>query len=114
MNERIKELRAALGLSQSEFSKRIDYSQCYAAELESGRKRVNDRIASLICERFGVSETWLRDGEGPMFAASRKCGDELDYVIKIYARLPESHRRYVVSMMRELERLVAVEEEAAR
>ncbi|MDR2404285.1 MAG: helix-turn-helix transcriptional regulator, partial [Spirochaetaceae bacterium] len=67
VNERIKEVRKTLKLSQAEFAKAIFISTGYVAELECGHKRANDRIIRLVSLTFGVSEAWLKTGEGDMF-----------------------------------------------
>lgn len=103
--DRIKELRQTLGLSQAEFSKKIEYSQCYAAELESGRKRVNDRIVSLICDRFDVNEDWLRNGEGAMFVKSPQNSDDLVYVVQTYSKLSPALQRFFLEVLRGLAKL---------
>lgn len=66
MNERIKKLRKALDLTQTEFGRRIGVKQNTVALIEGGRKTSEQTIFA-ICREFNVSETWLRTGEGEMF-----------------------------------------------
>lgn len=68
MNERIKKLRKALDLTQREFGERIGVKPNTIATYEIGRNEPIDAVISLICREFNVSETWLRTGEGEMFA----------------------------------------------
>lgn len=68
MNERIKKLRKALDLTQREFGERIGVKPNTIATYEIGRNEPIDAVISLICREFNVSETWLRTGEGKMFA----------------------------------------------
>lgn len=67
MNYRIKSLRKQLGLNQSEFAARIGVSQTAVAAWEAGTRNPMDAIIQSICREFGVSERWLRSGEGEMF-----------------------------------------------
>lgn len=67
MNHRIKSLRKQLGLNQSEFAARIGVSQTAVAAWEAGTRNPMDAIIQSICREFGVSERWLRSGEGEMF-----------------------------------------------
>ena len=67
MNDRIKEVRTVLGLSQQEFADRIDIKRGAVANYEVGRNEPIDAIISLICREFHVDEHWLRTGEGEMF-----------------------------------------------
>lgn len=66
MNERIKELRKALGLTQQEFADRIHVDRSTITGYETGKAVPNSAIVSLICQTFNVSEVWLRSGEGEM------------------------------------------------
>lgn len=68
MCERLKDIRLALGLSQSEFGVRIGLnSRGHVSALESGVRNITDRIINDICREYGVNEKWLRTGEGNMF-----------------------------------------------
>ena len=68
MNSRIKEIRNAKGLTQTEFGKRIGFSRPMVANLEGeGRAEIKDHVIHLICKEYNVNETWLRTGEGEMF-----------------------------------------------
>lgn len=68
MNERIKKLRKTLDLTQREFGERIGVKPNTIATYEIGRNEPIDAVISLICREFNASETWLRTGEGDMFA----------------------------------------------
>lgn len=68
MNERIKELRKKLGLNQTEFGKRIGLSQNSISYMEKTPGDSSEQTIKMICHEFGVSEQWLRTGEGEMFA----------------------------------------------
>lgn len=68
MNTRIKEIRNALNLTQTEFGERIGFSRPMVANLEgAGRAEVKDHAIHLICKEYNVNEDWLRTGEGEMF-----------------------------------------------
>ena len=67
MNERIKQLISSMNIKRAEFARRLSLSQPFVSELCSGAKAPSDRTILDICREFGVSETWLRTGEGEMF-----------------------------------------------
>lgn len=67
MNERIRQLRSALKLSQSEFGAKINLSQNYIWMIEKGERAPSNRTISDICREFGVSLAWLETGEGEMY-----------------------------------------------
>ena len=67
MNERIKELRKVLGLSQDEFGRRLGLTRGAITNIELNKTEPKPLLIDLICREFDVSETWLRTGEGEMF-----------------------------------------------
>lgn len=67
LNERIKELRKELKLTQREFAERLGVSRDTIANIEGGRIDLKDIFTLSICREFNVNETWLRTGEGEMF-----------------------------------------------
>ena len=71
MNERIKELRDALGITLEEFGSRLGVTRTAISRLERGNRGVTDQMAISICREFGVNERWLRTGEGEMFEQTR-------------------------------------------
>lgn len=67
VSERIRHYRKdILGLTQEEFSKRINVSRANIASIERDRITVTDRVISDICNAFSLSEEWLRYGTGEM------------------------------------------------
>ena len=72
MNERIKALREALDLTMEAFGAKIGISRSAISMIESGNRIPSDQTILLICQVYGVNESWLRDGVGDMFAASSR------------------------------------------
>lgn len=68
INQRLKNVRQSIDLTQKKFADRIALSFNYLAEMELGKKIVNDRIIKLVSMEFGIDEHWLRTGEGVMFS----------------------------------------------
>lgn len=67
MNNRLKELRKALNLTQQEFADRLNIKRGTVANYEIGRNEPINAAITLICKEFNVNEEWLRTGEGEMF-----------------------------------------------
>ena len=81
MNERLKELRLATGMTLSLFGKKIGISTGGLSDLERGRNPVQERHIKLILAAFPrVDEAWLRTGEGDMFRPEQD--GRLDDLIK--------------------------------
>ena len=66
INERITQVVAYSGLTKAAFAEKIRVSSPYVSELCSGRKLPSERTINDICREFGVSEAWLRTGDGEM------------------------------------------------
>jgi transcriptional regulator with XRE-family HTH domain len=67
MNERIKEIRKNLKLSQEEFGSKLGVTNAAISRIENGGRSVTDQLFISICREFNVNENWLRTGEGNMF-----------------------------------------------
>ena len=66
MHERLQMMLDELGMKKSEFARKLNLSQSFVSEICSGKNNPSDRTISDICREFGISEVWLRTGEGPM------------------------------------------------
>lgn len=67
MNDRIKELRKTLNLTQNGFADRLGVKRNTVAQWEIGVNNLSEQVTRAICREFNVNETWLRAGEGEMF-----------------------------------------------
>lgn len=83
MNERIKQIRRELGLTQAEFAERIGLKQNSIALIESGKRNISDQAVLSICREYGVNEEWLRTGDGDKFIPDSN--DELEALAKKYS-----------------------------
>lgn len=106
MNERVKELRKALGMSQKEFGARLGVTDAAISSIESGRRSTTEQMIKSICREFDVNYDWLKDGEGDMFEAlPESLVDELAQefgldevgknIILGYLRLSEAERSVI-------------------
>lgn len=93
MNDRIKKVRTALGLSQQEFADRIGIKRGAVANYEVGRNEPIDAVISLICREFNVSERWLRTGEGEMFVQISRDKEIMRFVGDVMQGEDENFRR---------------------
>lgn len=86
MNERIKAIRSALGLSQEAFGSRLGIKKAAVSRIESGAVNLTETNVILICERFNVSREWLLNGSGEMFLP--ESSDSLDALVEQYDLTP--------------------------
>lgn len=74
---RVKQLRQELRLSQTEFAGNLGISQQTLSGVENETRPLTDHTIITICSVYGVSEEWLRTGEGEMFPPPPEEDDEL-------------------------------------
>ena len=67
MQSRIKSVRKALGLTQTEFGAKIAVKGNTITTYEKGTRVPSDAVIHSICQTFKVNEEWLRTGEGERF-----------------------------------------------
>ena len=72
IGDRIREIRAALGLSQRRFAAGIGITGQAVARYETGGLAPGERTIQDICREYHVSEAWLKNGEGEMFRSTSK------------------------------------------
>lgn len=103
INERVKQVRISLNLTQKEFGQKITLAQTYLSQIEKGDRDVTEKIFKILCLQFNVSEAWLRTGEGEMFVESDnvlldQLSKQYDLgafdrkFVEAYISLPQSHR----------------------
>ena len=66
LNERIREVRKYLGLSQKDFAEKVGISQRSVSWGEQPGNNVPGSTIKSLCIVFRISEAWLRTGEGEM------------------------------------------------
>ena len=93
VNERIKELRSRLGLTQEEFSSKIGLSRNFIAQIETGTKKPSERTIFDICEKFNVNQEWLRTGNGEMFVELSK-DEQISAMLGEIQRLGDENFKY--------------------
>jgi transcriptional regulator with XRE-family HTH domain len=67
LQERLKALRKALGLTQGAFGETLGLKDSLISRIESGQVPLTDKNMELICLKHNVNGTWFRTGEGEMF-----------------------------------------------
>lgn len=83
MNGRFKELRKALGLTQSEFGKILGLSTSGVSEIEAGRRKVTEQHLIMLSnyKKKIINIEWLRNGKGGMFK-ERSSSEEVGYYVE--------------------------------
>ena len=102
MNERIKDLRKALGLTQQEFADRLGIKRGAVANYEIGRNTPIDSVIILLCREFRVNETWLRTGEGEMFQSVDREKEIAAFVASVLGNPEKDFQRRFISVLAQL------------
>ena len=102
MNERIKELRKALKLSQDEFGKRLGLTRGAITNIELNKTEPKPLLIDLICREFDITEEWLRTGAGEMFRPLTRSEVIADFAADLIKDEPESFRRRLVEALAKL------------
>lgn len=114
MNQRLKLLRKQFNLNQSDFALRIGVSQSAVAAWESGIRNPIDAIVQSICREFGVSESWLRTGEGTMFVPQTPDAQIAAYVARTLKGSNEFKKAVLALLLSRSDEELAVIERAYR
>ena len=103
IGERIKELRKALKLSQTEFGVNIGVGLGVVRNLESSITLPSPAQIDLIVRVFNVNRTWLEIGEGEMFVEMSRAEKIGRFVADVLADKPESFRHWLVGVLIDLD-----------
>jgi transcriptional regulator with XRE-family HTH domain len=103
INDRVKQVRLKLNLSQAKFCQGIPLTNGHYAEIELGNRQVNERTVKLLAVSYGVSERFLKTGEGNMFESSPD--PRLEELIRVFKELPLNFQDYVLHEIKELKKL---------
>lgn len=72
LNDRVREARTQLGLTQTEFGARFGVSIDVIKNIEYARSTPSELLLNHMCEIHHINRTWLETGEGEMFTQRHK------------------------------------------
>lgn len=102
MKNRIRELRKALGLTQSAFGSRLGVKGNTIANYESNLRVPSDAIIFSICREFDVNEEWLRTGSGDMFITKTRSQEIVDFMSELMNDPDDSFKRRFIESIAQL------------
>lgn len=105
MNERFKELRKALGLTQSEFGKILGLSTSGISDIESGRRNVTEQHLIMLSnyKKKIINIGWLRTGDGEMFVKMDREAELMTWAGSVLGSVDDSFKKRFVKMLSELD-----------
>ena len=102
IGDRVRLVRKREGLTMEKFGARIGISNPSVSTIESGKSNPSNQTVVSICREFGVSELWLRTGEGEMFV-QRSMNQTLGLMVNdLMSEADESFRKRFVAALLEL------------
>lgn len=123
-NERIKELRKSLKLSQEQFGESLGLTKSGISNIENGSRNVTDKHIKLLSVAFHANENWIRTGEGAMFyevadtyidhLVEEHHLDQVDkQILQSYLELEPSQRQVIKEYILKIAASLAVEREVS-
>ncbi len=103
LNDRIKQVRKSLDLTQQEFADRLNVKRNTVATYERGKSNPSDAAVNLICREFNVNEAWLRTGEGEMFVQLTKAQEIADFMTPLLSDESDGFKRRFITMLSRLD-----------
>ena len=103
MNQRMKMVREALGMSQANFAESADIGLGVIKNIDSNRTEPNDHFYNVLCARYNINRTWLETGEGEMFVEVSRAEKIGRFVSDVLEDEPDSFRRRLIDILIELD-----------
>ena len=103
LQDRIKELRKSLGLTQKDFGERLGVQANTITSYESGVRTPNNSMILAICREYGVSETWLRTGEGEMKQKLTRNQEIAEFMATVMRDPDDAPRKRFISIVSKLD-----------
>lgn len=102
INTRIAAVIQASGLTKTAFAERVKVSQQHISRLAKDGTP-SDRTIVDICREFGVSEHWLRTGEGEMFIQLSREEEITKFAMSVIRDPDSEFQRQLLATMAKLE-----------
>jgi transcriptional regulator with XRE-family HTH domain len=102
MNKRVVEIRRYKGLNQTDFAKRLGFTQANLSAIELGKIPLTEANIRLICLTFGVREAWLREGQGEMLDDEALLSERERRLLELFRRLSPKAQEMIVEYVEKL------------
>lgn len=101
MNDRIKQLRLELKLSQEAFCQRLGVTRGVITNIELHKVTPSEATIKSIVREFNANEKWIRTGEGEMF--DRRDEELAGFFADALNDKPESFRKRFLRVLSRLD-----------
>ena len=98
MNQRMKMVREALGMSQANFAESADIGLGVIKNIDSNRTEPNDHFYNILCARYNINREWLETGDGSMFREKSRDEEIAEWAASLGDVGNEFKRRFVYAL----------------
>lgn len=105
MKDRIKEIRKAAKLNQTEFGAKIGVKGNTIGNYEVGLRNPSDAVIFSICREFNVNEEWIRTGTGSMYKPMSDEDEIGEILTDLLVDVDDSVYKFIKSMLRTYKKL---------
>lgn len=102
MNNRFKQIRKALNMTQEDFGKALERTKRSIIFYEKGERSIDIPIITLLKEKFNVNAEWLIFGTGSMFLEDKKDDNKYQWLINTLDKLPDEEVKRIESEAQKL------------
>lgn len=110
---RLKTIRKALDLNQTDFGARINLSQTTIGQYEKETRPITERVISQLIAEYNINEEYLRHGTGEMLVSHRadlvselaqklQLSEQEQQLLLAYSTFPAERRAMVLDFARDL------------
>ncbi len=100
MNDRIREIRKALGLTQESFGKTLGVKKSAISQIENGVNNLSDQMIKAICREYSVNEDWLRYGIGERFVINTVDAELAGYMGALLGQRDPEKNKYALLVLK--------------
>lgn len=104
ISENIKVIREEKGRTQEEFASILSLQRNTISLIENGKRNPSDRTIRDICEKFNVSEKWLRTGIGDKYQKFGPIDEEDEFSLAL-GELTVTENESVKELFRKIYRM---------
>jgi transcriptional regulator with XRE-family HTH domain len=97
INQRVAKVRNVMGYTQEKFAEPLKLSRSFQGQIEKNHRKVNDRLIKMICLTYGISEDWLKTGNGEMYDFGKD--PRLERIIRNFKKLDPPLQDYVMDYL---------------
>ena len=97
INQRVVKIRKIMGYTQEKFAEPLKLSRSFQGEIEKNHRKINDRLIKMVCLTYGVSEKWLKTGNGEMYDLGKD--PRLERIIRNFNKLDPPLQDYVMDYL---------------